>query len=513
MLSEDAARTTGAAVLAGGLWNMASRGIPQIYLLVVSVSAARFLGPERFGRQSFIAFVAISATMLLTGGLPTAVARYVGDALGRRSPAAVHGLVRLAWQVSLPAALAGAAVLIGIGLGGGDPRAAWLLAGAVAAFGILNKVPNSVLVGAQRWRAASAAGLALGTVSMAATVAVLAAGGGITGMFAVEAAAAVATLAVLGWLAGRVRRELEARPGPAADLRREAVQYTLVASVGVVMTFVVWRRSELFFLERFSSETQVALYSIAFAAVAAPVVLFQGITGAILPAVATLHGAGELERIRAGFSRSLRLLLVLALPLTALGLALGPAVLRLVYGSEFHGVGPVVLIMLGLTPVLPVVDLSAVLLAGLGRVWFPVIAGAAASAVNIGLDLVLIPHLDAVGAAVANTFGQLALGVPVVVYACRILGGVRWGTAALARTVLASAGAGLAALAGVVVIDGIGGILLGAALGGIALAALAPSLRVLPGEDAVWLQATAGRLLGGRVGRAIRACSPSEAAP
>lgn len=510
--SEAATRTTGVSVLGGGLWNMASRAIPQIYLLVVSIAAARYLGPERFGRQSFIAFVAISATMLLTGGLPVALARYVGDALGRRSPAAVQGLVRLAWQYSVPAACAGALLLAGIGLSGADPRAAWLLAAASAAFGILNRVPGAVLVGAQRWRAASAAGLALGTASTVATVVVLAAGGGITGMFAVEAPVALTTLVALGWLAGRVRRELGTRSGPIAPhLRREAVRYTLVTSVGVVLTFVVWRRSELFFLERFSSDTQIALYSIAFAAAAAPVVLFQGITGAILPAVATLHGAGERDRIQTGFSRALRLLLVLALPLTALALALGPAFLGVVYGGEFHGAGPVLLIMLALMPIVPVVNLSAVFLGGLGRVWFPVIAGAVASAINIALDLVLIPHFDAIGAAVANTVGQLAVGVPVVVYACRILGDVRWELPVLARSVLSSAGAGLAALAGVVLVDGVGGVLLGLAFGVIVIVALAASLNVLPHEDAAWLHEAAGRLLGGRVGRLIQACAGSEA--
>ena len=36
-----------------------------------------------------------------------------------------------------------------------------------------------------------------------------------------------------------------------------------------MLTFVVWRRSELFFLERFSTDTEIALYSIPFGMVMA----------------------------------------------------------------------------------------------------------------------------------------------------------------------------------------------------------------------------------------------------
>ena len=63
------AGTTGSSVLRGGFWNVASVLLPQIYLLVLSIVAARFLGPENMGRQSFIAFIALSATALFGGGI------------------------------------------------------------------------------------------------------------------------------------------------------------------------------------------------------------------------------------------------------------------------------------------------------------------------------------------------------------------------------------------------------------------------------------------------------------
>ena len=60
-MADPAAETTGSSVLGGGLWSLASRMLPSCYPFVVSIAAARFLGPDAMGRQSFIAFVSLSA--------------------------------------------------------------------------------------------------------------------------------------------------------------------------------------------------------------------------------------------------------------------------------------------------------------------------------------------------------------------------------------------------------------------------------------------------------------------
>jgi O-antigen/teichoic acid export membrane protein len=99
-MSERAAdATTGASVLRGGAWNVAGAFVPQFGLLAISIAAARFLGPERFGRQSFIAFVEVSALTLFTAGLPLALARYVGTALGEGRGDVAGGLFGWVWRL------------------------------------------------------------------------------------------------------------------------------------------------------------------------------------------------------------------------------------------------------------------------------------------------------------------------------------------------------------------------------------------------------------------------------
>jgi len=501
---DAAAATTGASVVSGGLWSIAGRLVPHLYTLLISVAAARYLGPEGLGRQSFIAFVELSIILLFTAGLPMAVMRFIGETIGRGEPGAVRGLVAWAWLIEGVGAAAGGAMLVGAALLGADPEGAWLLAAVACAIGIVHNVPSALLAGAQRWRAASIVGLLTGAVSMVATIAVLAAGGGITGMFAVEAAVSVVNLAWTSVLARRALLEIAPRAEPSAELRRRTARYALYASMSVVITFIVWRRSELFFLDRYSTDTQIALYSIPFAAFFALAQIPSALGAVISPAVATLFGAGASERIRSGYERALRLVLLFSLPITAAALALGPAALRLVYGQDFEGTGRVFLIMALWFPVFPLVTMGRSVLAGLGLVKLPLLFGAVAAAVDITLAVLLTPDHGAVGAALANLAAQVTVGVPILIYASRVVGSTGWRPLSLWRVALVSAIAGGAAWLCVHLLEGAGGFALGAASGAILLGVLTLGLRVIPADDADWIGAVAGGRLGGMVGWAAR---------
>jgi len=506
---DAAAATTGASVLTGGLWTTASQLLPQLYTLVVSVVAARFLGPEGMGRQSFIAFTAISLTMLLTAGMPFALMRYIGETLGRGQPERLRGLLSWAWRVEGVAAAAGGAILLAVALLGADPQAAWVLAGVVCVMGILHTVPTAVLTGTQRFRQASVVGLTTGFLSTAAVVAVLAAGGGITGMFAVQAAVSCVNLAWTGSVARRALGEVAPRAGEVGELRRQVARYAAFSSISVLLAFVVWRRSELFFLEAYSSDSEIAFYSIAFAAVTALMVLPRAIATVISPAVATVFGAGAEDRIRTGYSRAARLSFLVALPVTAGALAVGPTLLRLVYGDDYSATGVLLVILVSTFPFVALINLSRGLLQGLGRLWFPVIAGAFAAGVNVGLDFLLIPRYDAVGAAVANSGAQLVGGLPIFIYAWQTVRPMRWEPRSLLRGGIAAAASGFAAWACVSLLGGAIGVLAGVVAGATVFLALAMALRILPPDDAAWLDEAVGQRLGGLVGRACRLCAPA----
>ena len=477
---DAAASTTGASILAGGVWKTASGVVPQFYVLAQSVAAARFLGPNGMGLQSFIAFAEFAVVTLVASGFSVALMRYIGETLGRGQPESLRALVRWAWRVLGAGALAGGAILLVAGVAGANPRAAWLLAALAATVGILHTVPSAVLIGAQRWRQASIVGLVTGTIATAATIVVLWLGGGIVGMFAVEAATAVLNLI---WTSAYARRALPAvsaiPPSPLA-LRRDVLRYALVATATSVLTFIVWRRSELFFLKKYSTDDEIAFYSVAFASVVALTAIPMGMSTVITPAIATLFGAGADTRIRTAYARGLRLLLFLGLPLTAAALALGPTALRLVYGDSYRSSGSVLLILLLPFPLIPIVSFGRAFMTGLRRLRAGFLMTTFAAVVNIALDFALIPGHDAVGAAIANSAAQVVAGLPVLIYMARHLDGVDWRTRALVRNVAAAGGAGLVAWSFVRFIGGAGGLFAGLAAGTLAFAALGRASESFP---------------------------------
>jgi O-antigen/teichoic acid export membrane protein len=369
------------------------------------------------------------------------------------------------------------------------------------------------LIGAQRWRAASIVGLVTGAGSTVAIILVLAAGGGITGMFAVEAAVALVNVVWTSLLARRTVDEVappstpQLEPGAWQALRRELWRYALPTTYGFVLTIVVWRRSEFFFLDHFSTDTQIALYSVVFAVVAALVQLPDAIAAITLPAVATLAGAGHDERIRAGLSRALRLVLLATLPVTAVAFALGPTLLRLVYGEEFRDTADVLMIMLLPFPLLPLLSLSRGVLSGLGRLRVPLLIETAAAVVNVALAYALVQGHGATGAAIANVSAQAMAAVLVLAYTKAAVGVPHLRTLLLWRAGLAAAAAGLVAWASVRLLPDAAGLVVGSFAAAGVFAVLAVTLKILPREDAVWLDEHVGERLGGAVGALIRRSS------
>ena len=499
--------TTGASVLAGGLWRTAAAMLPQLYTLVISVAAARVLGPDGMGKQSFIAFAEVSLVLLFTGGVAVAITRFIGEEIGAGRPESVRSLLWWAWRLEAVAALAGAAVMVGAAVTRTELRGAWVLAAVACTLGIVNGVPAALLSGLQRWRAASLLTFVVGPLSVVATVVVLRVGWGITGMFAVEVGAALATLAWTVVLGNRALRTLIPHAEVRPPLPPRVRTYALVATVEVLLTFIVWRRSEFIFLQRFSTPTQIALYSIAFAATAALLRAFQALGGVLIPAVATLLGAGSRDRIRSGFGRALRLVLMATIPVTAAGIALGPALLRLVYGERYSGAGIVLVISMIAFPMLPLFSIAFGLVGGMGRQRFPVICGIVGAVVDVGLDLLLIPPHGAVGAAVANATAQVASGLPVLVYGVRLVGPVDWQVPSLLRACVVAAAAAVPAWLVANAAGGRAAFPSGLAAGAAVWCAGAVALRILPRADAAWLDDVAGRRLGGAVGRAVRLCA------
>jgi O-antigen/teichoic acid export membrane protein len=488
--------TTGSSVVRGGLWKMLSNALPQVYALVISIAAARYLGSDGMGRQSFIAFAELSVIELLTSGFAMSLQRYIGESVGAERGAQAQGLARWVFRLMVIVALVGGGVLIALGLLGHEPKAAWILAGLAAFSGTLASVPGAILTGLQRWRDATLAGLVTGGFGTVATLLVLALGGRISAMFAVEAASLFVILIWTGILARRSLSTVSDEITPDHALRRRSLRFAGYSSISALLYLIVWRRSEFFFLNHYSPDSEIAFYSIAFGLVTAVVRLPSAMGEVLAPAVATLLGAGAHERIRRGFSRALRLLLIITMPVAAATAALGPEAIRLLWGDAFAPTREPLLIMVAASLITPVTVLASSLLAGLAHVRLPLVATAAAGIVDLGLAAALVPNHGAVGAAIANGAAQATAGIPLIVYSARIAGPIDWAWGGLIRCAAVSAGGGAVAWAVSAALGGVAGLIIGLLAGSTVFFGLAAAIGFLSREDADWLADVVGSRLG-----------------
>ncbi len=274
-------------------------------------------------------------------------------------------------------------------------------------------------------------------------------------------------------------------------------------------TFVVWQRSEFFFLRAYSTDRQIAFYSIAFAAANGLSLLPGALAGTLSPAFATLYGARHHGRIRSGYWRAQRFLLTLSLPLLACFLALGPALIRLAYGSSYSPSGPLLLILLSLFPLVPLLGVASSLLVGLGALRVALIWEVFGGAATIGLNFLLVPSHAAVGAAIADVGGQLIVVIPLLIYAGTLVRPAAIDGFAIVRTVIASAPAGAAAWAVDMWLGGVAGLLVGALVAVLVLLPLAVALRVIPARDREWLRDVISSRFGGDAGRLAEALMSS----
>jgi O-antigen/teichoic acid export membrane protein len=490
-----AAATTSTAVVGDTAWVAFAKITPQVSALVLSVFAANALGPDGLGAQSFIAFVEISLISLIVEGFSTSISRYVARVIGAGDASLVAPLYAWARKVALGLAVVCGAVMFTIALARPELRTAWIVSGVSAIVNCLNRIPSSVLIGMQRWRRLSRIDVGFQTLGTIAAIILLQLGYGIVGIFAATAASSAVNLVVFSVMARSaipsLGRSVRLVPDP---LRREVVRYAIMLGGAMVITLIVWRRSEFFFLDHYVADGEIAQYSIAFAAVAALTQLPWALSFVAMPAVATLDGARSDERIRGGVSRALRLAGGLALPVTAAAFAGGPVLIEGVFSEKFHEAGVILRIMVLSFPPICLVLVAMGILAGLGRQRFPLVIGTIGAALNLLLALALIPTFAARGAAVSSLTAQLVTGLPILLYLSTILGPIAWGWRRQANMLAASIVGYLAMYATMRAIPGGLGLGPGVLAGLAGLLLTAQVLPIVAAEDARWaLGLTRGR--------------------
>ncbi len=380
--------------------------------LIGSILIVRSLTPVAYGAFSYYVWIAGILAVIGTLAFPEAITKITAELRGERKLIEARALARWVTMGVLGANLLLSAIVCILALDGPPSRRPFLLViGALLSPTALSAVLRSTLMGRERYRPVAVISLTSSAVQLALIVANFFAGLGAPGyVFALLSSGLIQTV---GFAAALGRADLTigmpiSLSFPSRTTVRRYLAFVLPATLGMPVSVVVWERSEVFFLERFSGLVQVGYYSLAYTVFSMVLMLGWALINGFYPAMSRDYGAGDWRRIQEKLSQGILLGALYAVPLTFGGWATIDGLISLLYGDKMLPAVSIARVLLASLVPGVLSGLLGILVLATGRVWLSLTTSVALCAVNIALDLILIPRYDALGAAFASTMSQLA---------------------------------------------------------------------------------------------------------
>lgn len=362
----------------------------------------RYLAPAEYGL--------LVTAVVFTGVFEAFAELGVGTAVVRRASSG-HGslerLVGLSLGMSALYALpvAALAVVGGQLVYGSSPQVqvgiAVLSVGLVCT--VLSSCYEPVCAVTVRFGALALADVLSRVLSLVLVVVVVSADLGLVALFAVNAAPPMVRLIVLVlWVRrhGRFRPVLALRPS--LELLREGLPFAVIIAIGVL-----YFRVDGLLLSVLSEPVEVAAYGLAYRIIANLAVVPNFLAEAVFSTLSrTWHESPA--RFQPAAGASLEAIVVFAVPLAVFGVLLAEDLVLLVASAQYAGAATPVLQLLSVATAFAAVNrLQAQVLAAAHQQRFLVTLSSITLALNVALNVALIPSLGAPGAAIALLLTEL----------------------------------------------------------------------------------------------------------
>lgn len=409
--SQGEARSFLRRVARSGMWTTLAFVVAAGGAFVVSIVVGRSTGPRGLGHYSYYTWLIRMLATVLAFGMPAVLSRFVSEFLGGSLPGRARGVWRLAIGTSLAVAPIGFGSMVAWAWWKGEPIMLALFLGAGTALTLVTMGLEGFLGGLREFRLLARVAAWGGLIQVAGALAGVWLGAG-SGEFLALFVAGTAVTA--GLLYAPVRRAK--RRWPPAFLERDqtarVLKFAGMLSLVAVIDAVVWGRPEVFFLERYRSAEEVGFYGVGLKFAGLVVTLPAVASRALLPEFSWMHGGGRSEEFRTAFPALCRFIAFVAAGLALIGAAMSDVLVGVVYGPGFGPAALSTAVLVGGSVFGGVAGpVAAALFAG-SREKFFVQAGVVLVAMNLVLDVVLIPRWGLHGAAIATIASQ-AIGISI----------------------------------------------------------------------------------------------------
>ncbi len=431
---------TGSSIAGQTAVILASRVIGALSTAVLTIVLARFLGLEGYGTYAFALTVASTAALVASMGIDSATSRFVADGFNQR-----RGVATAIWRgLRLRTVVAG--IVFGVLIIFADPFADLLgqpgLGPAIRAaslalfFSAGFSWVSGVYEGVRRGGRLALMSLVKAAVEFVAVLAVLVAGFGVVAVLLGNALSyAVAVGVGLVLMRPYMRRQ-------ASDAADEVSTMSILRYGNHIwlagIAWILFDRVDQFLLGIFLGTDAVGLYDAPWRIAAILGLLSLSLASAVTPRVASADPA----EAGALVTKALRVAIIAYLVLAAITAVAASDMFVALLGPDFARSADVLIVLL---PYLVLIGLSPILSRALDYIGVAAVRKWIALAtflVNLALDLILIPTVGLLGAAIATDISILTFVVGHYVLCARRLALDNRALAASAIRSLAAAGVG-----------------------------------------------------------------------
>ena len=410
----------------GGVSNLLGWIVTFAGSLLVWAILARHLGVASLGIYGYALWLSNTLSALATLGLASATERNIGTALGREDliGAWVFSRRLLNQQLVVASGIAVASIITQLLFWpAGDRRIVVLLSITVIPTSIQIAL-RSIFSGFQLFGTANSAAVAAALFQLVLTIGVVELHGGVVLMLLANLLASAGTTAVFlrrFWQFDKpIAIEEAAYQGESsvAAMRTFSMTFSYVA----LLEYIVWDKSEMFFLQRFSTNAQIAFYTIAFAASAKLIAVAQSFADTMLPIASRSFSSSATPGLGPMFRDANRLMLLVLVPLSGAGALLARPLVTMIYGNQFESAVIPLQVLLTGVPIASLASVGwAVIVAG-KREAFLAKGMTAGAILSIIADYFLIRRYGAIGAASATTIVQIVIAIIFLWYATSVAG-------------------------------------------------------------------------------------------
>jgi O-antigen/teichoic acid export membrane protein len=396
-------------IFKNSVWNLFLFAIQGITGIVMSILIARYLGAELMGEYSYITWLIGIISLVISFGLPNAITKFLSELIGSEGETHANLIYSTLLQLQFIIALAVSIILILLFYCNllPDRKDYYLIAFISLIPMCMSAFLAAAFQGLQNFRIISLVGSCLSLLQTALVVLFIKLDAGVMGLIAIPLIGGLIQTLILvkntnlafdftGWL--KIPK----------TIRDNVARYSLHVYWTILLSMIVWQKSEIFFLRIYSTSAAIAFYSIAFNIVLLLTSLASLFAAVIFPVLSNFHGAGYTEGVQNIYAKSIKAVVIFYLPLCICFIATAKPLILLMYSSEYVAVYPLLIILV-----------VSILFSALGIIFANVILAVNRSdiqakyvtlqaVVNVVLDLALIPQFGATGAAVANSAIRIA---------------------------------------------------------------------------------------------------------